>query len=151
MRFFCYRFLHLSNTYRPNNKASEFIQFCSWICWLIPFFFLHLAVTWLTQSLIPRQLSQRQMRLYVNWVNTKWDSTSTESMWNDNIFVNFGVFCADSVDVESQSALTQLTESLTPRWLSWCGVSLCIDSVDGESDSALTQCEGDESSQNMHT
>ncbi len=76
------------------------------------------AVTQLTQSLIPRQLSQRQVRFHVNWVNAEWDSTSTESTRNDKIFVNVGVFCVDSADVESHSALTQLTKSLTPRWLS---------------------------------
>jgi hypothetical protein len=59
---------------------------------------------------------------------------STESMQNDKILVNVGVFCVDSVDVESHSVLTQLH-----------GVSLRVDSVDEESDSALTQCEGDES------
>jgi hypothetical protein len=70
------------------------------------------------QSLIPRQLSKRQVRFHVNWVNAEWDSMSTESTRNDKIFVNVGVFCVDSVDVESHSALTQLTKSLTPRWLS---------------------------------
>jgi hypothetical protein len=43
---------------------------------------------------------------------------STESTWNDKIFVNVSVFCVDSVDVESHSALTQLTESLTLHRLS---------------------------------
>jgi hypothetical protein len=42
---------------------------------------------------------------------------STESTQNDKIFVNVGVFCVDSVDVEFHSALTQLTESLTPHRL----------------------------------
>jgi hypothetical protein len=40
---------------------------------------------------------------------------STESTRNDKIFVNVGVFCVDSVDVESHSALTQLTWNLTWR------------------------------------
>ncbi len=80
-------------------------------------FFKHSAVT-LTRSLIPRQLSQHQVRLHVNWINAEWDSTSTESMWNDEIFVNVGVFCVDSVDAESHSALTQLTKSLTSCRLS---------------------------------
>jgi hypothetical protein len=88
-------------------------------------------VTQLTRSLIPRQLSQRQVRLYVNWVNTEWDSMSTESTRNDKIFVNVGVFCVDSVDMESHSTLTQLTWSLTPRWLSWRRVWLRVDSVWG--------------------
>jgi hypothetical protein len=69
-------------------------------------------------SLIPRQLSQCQVRLYINWVNTEWDSTSTESTQNDEIFINIDAFCTDLVNVESQSALTQLTRSLTPRQLS---------------------------------
>ncbi len=130
MRFFCSRFLHLSNTYRPNNKALEFFRFCSWIRRLIQIF-KDSAVTQLTQSLIPRQLSQRQVRFHVNWVNAEWDSTSTESTRNDKIFVNVGVLCVDSVDVESHSALTQLTWSLAQRWLSWRRVWLCVDSAWG--------------------
>jgi hypothetical protein len=128
MRFFGSRFLHLSNTYRPNNKASEFFRFCSWIRRLIRIFF-HSAVTQLMRSLIPRQLSQRQVRLHVNWVNAEWDFPSTESTWNDKIFVNVSVFCVDSVDVESHSAMTQLKWSLIPRWLSQWRVWLCVDSV----------------------
>ncbi len=91
--------------------------------------FLHSAVTQLTRSLVPRQLSQRQVRLHVNRVNAEWDSTSTESTRNDKIFVNVGVFCVDSVNVDSHSALTQLMWSLTPRWHSWRGVWLCVNSV----------------------
>ncbi len=106
MRFFCSRFLHLSNTYRSNNKASEFFRFCSLIRRLIQIF-LHSALTQLTRSLIPCQLSQRQVRPHINWVNAEWDSTSTESTQNDKIFINIGVFCVDSVDVEFHSALTQ--------------------------------------------
>ncbi len=79
-----------------------------------------------TQSLIPHQLSQPQVRLRV-----AWDSTSTESTRNDEIFLNVGAFCIGSVDVESHSALTQLTE-----------VSLSVDSVDGESHSVLTNLTG---------
>ncbi len=86
-------------------------------------------MTKLTRSLIPRQLSQRQLRLHFNWVKAEWDSTSTESTRNDKIFVNVGVFRVDSVDMKSHSALTQLTLSLIPRWLSWQRVWLCIDSV----------------------
>ncbi len=125
---FCSRFLHLSNTYRPNNKDFEFFRFCSWIRRLIRFF-QHSAVTQLTRMLIPRQLSQSQVRLHINWVNVEWDSTSTESTRNDKIFVNVGVFCVDSLDVESHSALTQLSWSLIPRWLSWRRVWLCVHSV----------------------
>jgi hypothetical protein len=43
---------------------------------------------------------------------------STKSTRNDEIFVNVSAFCVDSVDVESNSALTQLTGSLTPGRLS---------------------------------
>jgi hypothetical protein len=124
------RFLHLSDTYRPNNKAFEFFWFCSWIRRLIQIF-LHSAVTQLTRSLIPRQLSQSQVRLHVNWVNAEWDSTSFESTQNDKIFVKVGIFCVDSVDVESNSALTQLMWSLTQHWFSWRRVWLRVDSVWG--------------------
>ncbi len=130
MIFFCSRFLHLSNTYRLNNKDSEFVRFCSWIRQLILIFW-HSAVTQLTRSLIPCQLSQGQVRLHINWVNAEWDSTSTESTRNDKIFINVGVFCIDSVDVKGHSMLTQLTWSLTPHWLSWWRVWLCVDSVWG--------------------
>ncbi len=88
-------------------------------------------MTQLTRCLIPRQLSQCQVRFHVNWVNAEGDSTSLKSTRNDKIFVNIGVFCVDSVDVESHSALTQLTWSLAPRWLSWRRVWLRIDSVWG--------------------
>ncbi len=88
-------------------------------------------MTQLTRSLIPRQLSQRQVRFHVNWDKAEWDSTSTESTRNDKIFVNVGVFCVDSVDVESHSALIQLTWSLAPCWLSWRRVWLRVDSVWG--------------------
>jgi hypothetical protein len=125
MIFFCSRFLHLLNTYRPNNKAFEFFRFCSRIRRFIQIF-LHSAVTQLTRSLIPRKLWQRQVRLHVNWVNAEWDSTS---MRNDKIFVNVGVFFVDPVDVVSHSTLTHLMWSLIPRWLSWRRVWLCIDSV----------------------
>ncbi len=130
MRIFFSRFLHLSNTYRPNNKALEFFRFSSWIRRLIQIF-SDSAFTQLTQSLIPRQLSQPQVRFHVIWVNAEWDSTPTESTRNDKIFVNVGVFCVDSVDVESHPALTQLTRSLAPHWLSWQRVWLRIDSVWG--------------------
>jgi hypothetical protein len=58
---------------------------------------------------------------------------STESTWTDEIFINVGAFFIDSIDVESQSALTQLT---------W--ISLRVDSVDRESHSVSTQCAEDE-------
>jgi hypothetical protein len=40
---------------------------------------------------------------------------STESIQNDEIFINVDAFCVDSVDVESHIALTQLTKSLILR------------------------------------
>ncbi len=118
---FCSGFLHgWSNIYKQNNKASE--------CFIFFLEFADLAMTQLMPSLIPRQLSQHQVSLYFDWVNMEWDSTSTESTWNDEIFVNVGAFCidsccgvflrVDSVDVVSHSALTQLTR-----------VSLCVNLV----------------------
>jgi hypothetical protein len=77
---------------------------------------------------IQRWLNWCWVSFPVNWVNAKGDSTSPESTVNDEIFVNVGAFC---VDVESHSVLTQLTWSLTLRWLSWRGVSLRIDSACG--------------------
>jgi hypothetical protein len=38
------------------------------------------------------------------------DSIVTESMQNDEIFINVGAFCVDSVDMESYSASTQCAE-----------------------------------------
>jgi hypothetical protein len=127
---FSFGFLHWSNIYRPNKKVFQFFRFGSWILQLFWIFNL-LRETQLRRSLIPRQLSQHQVRRQLEWINTEWDSRSTESTRNDEIFVNVGAFCVDSVDVESPSALDQLTRSLTPRWLSWQGVSLLVDSVCG--------------------
>jgi hypothetical protein len=62
-----------------------------------------------------RQLSQCGVRLHVNWVNEEYCTPT---------FTKISSFRIDSVDVESHSALTQLTWSLTPRWLSWREVSL---------------------------
>ncbi len=61
------------------------------------------------QSLIPCQLSQRQVRLHVDWVNPEWGSPSTESTRNEEIFLNVGAFCVDLVDMYC---------SLTPHPLS---------------------------------
>jgi hypothetical protein len=80
---------------------------------------------------IRRWHSWHGVSFLINWVNAKWDSTSIESMQNDKIFVNVGVFCVDSVDVESPSSLTQLTWSLSVRWLSWQRVWLRVNSVWG--------------------
>jgi hypothetical protein len=54
--------------------------------------------------------SQHEVWHHVNWVNAEWDSTSTESTQKTPTFTKF-----DSVDVESHSALTQLTRNETPR------------------------------------
>ncbi len=74
----------------------------------------------------PRQLSQRGVRLHVNWVIVEWDSMSTESTWS-----------------ETPCQLSQHTniyeDFIIPPWLSWRGVSLCVDSVDVDSHLALTQ------------
>jgi hypothetical protein len=67
-------------------------------------------MTQLTLSLIPRQLSQRRVRLYVDCVNAELDSMSTESKRNDGIFVKTGTFLADSVERESHSASTRCLE-----------------------------------------
>jgi hypothetical protein len=57
----------------------------------------------------PRWLSQRRVRLHVNWFNAE----------GTNIYEDF-IICVDSVDVESHSALTQLTGNETQRQLSHC-------------------------------
>jgi hypothetical protein len=117
-------FLCWSNIYKPNNKGFVCFLFCSCIRRLI-LIFKYLTVAQLTLSLIPHQVSQRQVRLHVNLFNAEGDSTSTESTQNNEIFVNVGAFCidsvnveshsgVDSVDMESHSALTQLTGSLNP-------------------------------------
>jgi hypothetical protein len=100
---------------------------------------------------IRRWLNWREVSLLVNWVNTKWDSTSSESTQSETPRQLSQRGMVKSSKMLVSSALTQLTLSLTPRWLSWQRVSLRVDSVDGESNSVSTQCEGDESSQNRHT
>ncbi len=85
-----------------------------------------------TQSETPCQLSRRGMRLPVNWVNAKWDSTSTESTQKAPTFTKISSFCVDSVDMDSHSALTQSTCSLTWRWLSWRGMRLGVNWVTAE-------------------
>ncbi len=120
MRYFCSGFLHWSNIYRPNNKAFECFQFCTWIRRLIKKnFYIQQRLSWRQDSFqstesMPSEtscwLSRRGVRLHGNWVNTEW--------WN----------------------LRQYWCLL--RWLSWCGVSLWVDSVDMLSRSALTQLMG---------
>ncbi len=82
-----------------------------------------------TRSETPRQLSQRRVRLHVNWVIAEWDSRSTESTQKAPTFTKISSFRVDSVDVESHSALTQSTWSLTWRWLSWLGMRLGVNRV----------------------
>jgi hypothetical protein len=117
MRFFCSRICtyrtHIGQIIRLLNFFDFVLEFAD----LFKFFYIR------------RWLSWRRVSFLVNWVNAKWDSTSTESTRNDKIFINVGVFCVDSVDMESHSALTQLTWSLIPRWLSWQRVWLCVNSV----------------------
>ncbi len=48
-------------------------------------------------SYIRQWLSWCGVSFTVNLVNAKWDSTSTELVQNDKIFVNVGDFCIDSV------------------------------------------------------
>jgi hypothetical protein len=93
----------------------------------------HLTHTESTRSQTLRQLSQREVRLHVNWVNAEWDSTSTESKQKTPTFTKILSFRVDSVDVKSHSALTQLTWNLTWRWLSWRGMRLCVNWVNAES------------------
>jgi hypothetical protein len=76
-------FLHLSNTYRLNNKASEFFRFCSWIHRLIQIFLTfgsdsvyaesYSLSTESSLSETPHQLTESTwVRLHVNWVNAEW-------------------------------------------------------------------------------
>ncbi len=76
MRFFCSGFWHLSNTYRPNNEASEFfsILFLNSLTYSNFLTFIgdsvdaesHSASTESTPSETPHQLSQCGVRLHVN-------------------------------------------------------------------------------------
>ncbi len=117
MRFFCSHFLHLSNTYRPNNIASEFFRFCSWIRWLISIFYIRQWLCWHGVSFL------------VHWVNAKWDSTSTVSMQSETPrhLSQRGIIKSSLIFVSS--TLTQLTCSLTPCWLSWWRIWLHVNSV----------------------
>ncbi len=136
MRFFCSGFLHWSNIHRPNKKAFDcFSMLYSNSPTYSNFLTFrgdsvdaesHSPSTESTPSETPCRLSQRRVRLHVNWVNAEW--------W-----------------MLVPSALTQLTWSLIPRWLSWRGVSLRVNSVDGESHSAWTQCAEEKLYQNRHT
>ncbi len=71
-----------------------------------------------TWSETPRQMSQREVRLHVNWVNAE----------GTNIYEDFIIprwlswrrvsLCVDSVNMESHLALTQLTGNETHRSVS---------------------------------
>ncbi len=76
-----FSFLHLSNTYRPNNKASDFlILFLNLLTYLNFLTFdsdsvdaeSHSSSTESMPTETPRQLSQRGVRLHVNWDNAEW-------------------------------------------------------------------------------
>jgi hypothetical protein len=120
MRFFCSRFytdqIYIGRTSRLLSVFSFVLEFAD----LFKFF-----------TYIQQWLTWHGVSIPANWVNAKWDSTSTESTRNDEIFITVGAFCVDSVGMETHSALTQLTWNLTPHWLSWQGDSLCVDSVCG--------------------
>ncbi len=64
------------------------------------------------------QLSQRRVRLHVNWVNAEYTNIYKDFIiprWLSWRGVSLHI---DSVDVESHLALTQLTRNETPRQLS---------------------------------
>ncbi len=73
-----------------------------------------------TQSETPCQLSQRGMRLHVNWVNAEWESMSKESTQKAPTFTKISSYRIDSVDVVSHLASIQLTGNETPCQLSHC-------------------------------
>jgi hypothetical protein len=84
-------------------------------------------------------LSRRGVRLSVNWVNVEWDSTSTESTWSQTPRQLSQRRRHQHLQRFYHTALTQLTWSLTLRWLSWHRVSHRVDSVDEKWDSASTE------------
>ncbi len=84
--------------------------------WIGLVHFLHTKLTW---SETPHKLSQHWVKLHIDWVNAEWDSTSAESMRNAPVLTKISSFTADSTDVKSHSALTQLTWSLAWCWVSW--------------------------------
>ncbi len=86
-----------------------------------------------------RTLSWHRMRLPVNWVNTEWDSTLTVSTWSETPRQLSQHRRHLHLERFHLSALIELTWSLTPCWLSQCGVSLGVNSVDREWDSTSTE------------
>jgi hypothetical protein len=79
---------------------------------------VHLRTLSLCRVETPRRLSQRWVRLLVNQLLL--------------LLFEFCIcfsFCIEAVEVASHSASTQLTRSLTWRWLSWQGMSLHVTGV----------------------
>ncbi len=91
------------------------------------------------RSETPRQLSQRGVRLCVNWVNAEWDSVSTESTRSETQRQLSEHRRHQHLRRFHHSALAQLTWSLNLHWLSLHVVLLGIDSVDREWDSVSTE------------
>jgi hypothetical protein len=117
--------------------------------WVFSILFLN-SPTYANFFNIRRWLRWRGVSFPVNRVNAEWNSMLTESMQRESPrhlsqhgmmeSLRMLVLSAltswrevslhvDSVDMESHSALTQLTGSLTLHWLSWQGVSLSVDLV----------------------
>ncbi len=71
-----------------------------------------------TWSETPRQLSQRGMRLHVNWVNAEGTNIHEDFIIPRWLSWHGVSLCVDSVDMESHLALTQLTGSETRHQLS---------------------------------
>ncbi len=79
-----------------------------------------------------RTLSRRGVRLPVNWVNTEWDSTSTELTQKAPTFTKISSFRVDSVDVESHSTLTQVNMESNPALTQLMGMRLDVNWVTAE-------------------
>jgi hypothetical protein len=92
------------------------------------FCLIHLPHTESMWSETLRQLRQRGVSLSVNWGNAEWDSMSTESTLNETPYQLSQLRRHQHLWRFHYSVLTQLTWSLTPRWLSQHGVLLCVDS-----------------------
>ncbi len=128
MRFFWSGFLHWSNIYRQNNKAFQFFRICTLIRRLIQIFFTFGGDSVDAESLslstesepseTPCWLSQHRVRLHVNWVSAEW--WNLRKCWCLLHILSWRAVSlrVDSVDMEPHSALTQLTGSFTPLWLS---------------------------------
>ncbi len=71
-----------------------------------------------TQSETPCQLSQRGVRLHVNWVNAEGTDIDEDFIIPRWLCWRGVSHCVDSVDMESHLALTQLMRNETRRQLS---------------------------------